>query len=802
MKRGYSLEGLIVASTALVFLVVGSLLVLAIRNNAATAADEAFDRVLEAAALSIADTVAYVDGEVTVDIPYSAFAILGTSRLNRIFYRVAAPDGEIVTGDPVLGLDMGSSRGSGIRFMNSEMQNEPIRLAAVSRYRSDASTGEAGWIDVFVGETREARSQLAGRLTRDALLPVIAIAVCAFGMVWVGIRLAFSPLRSIERVLAHRSPSNLEPVEENLPREVAALVRTLNDFMERLSSTLQGLRRVTAEAAHQFRTPLAAMRAQAELALEENDMPAVRQRLERIHANAVTTSTLAARLLADATLLHSIKSGQTVPVDLVSLLQRIIEQSATDAGVEDPEAQPSFLHPDHAVLVEGDPTSLGEAIRNVIDNAYIYAGGPIEITLTCSNRTAVVKIHDGGPGIPPDRREKVFERFERNSRHLGGSGLGLAISRDIVTALGGSITLANSAEGGLCVIIDLQRKTPVSQPSSRHLRRVTGALLLCFSLLLLDATEPDALHAQSLFTVAAPLAPDRFAPVLEGLEARFPKLDFVYQQARSTQVAARLSARTALGADLVLMAAPDIAVSITNQGQAERLTSLRQMAQSGSEASWRGELFAVAYDPAVILVSREWKKKQGAELPTSRLQLAQSLEANLELFQRVGTVNVGVDTVSYALAAQDSLRSPLYWRLAAAFGSAQARIYDNGTELVNALQRGQIDVAYNVPLSEVVHEADARHYDVIAPQDYVLGLPWTIFVPQNSPASYGPDIAHFLFSEEGQALIAHVLWGDDKVPASEMKPQRIPLGPELLVYLDTIKRSKFLDSWFELVTAP
>ena len=86
-------------------------------------------------------------------------------------------------------------------------------------------------------------------------------------------------------------------------------------------------------------------------------------------------------------------------------------------------------------------------------------------------------------------------------------------------------------------------------------------------------------------------------------------------------------------------------------------------------------------------------------------------------------VNVGIDAVSYTLAAQDSLRSPLYWHLAAAFGSAQARIFDTGSELVDALRRGELDVAYNVPLSEAGIAGSSVAYQIVVPQDYALGLP-------------------------------------------------------------------------------
>ncbi|GHA09937.1 hypothetical protein GCM10007989_00050 [Devosia pacifica] len=185
-----------------------------------------------------------------------------------------------------------------------------------------------------------------------------------------------------------------------------------------------------------------------------------------------------------------------------------------------------------------------------------------------------------------------------------------------------------------------------------------------------------------------------------------------------------------------------------------------------------------------------------------RLELAQALETNRELFRRAGIVNVGVDAVSYALASQDSLRSPLYWRLAASFGTAQARIYNTSDELVEALRRGDIDLAYNVPLSEAVAGATAQPYAVVVPEEYALGLPWTVFVPQAARSGAAATVAEYLLSPSGQAVVSTVLWGNRRSEIVEIEDQKIALGPELLVYLDSIKRSNFLDAWFELVTSP
>lgn len=450
---GPSIERRLLGSTVVLLALLGGILVLVIRQNATDAAEEAFDRVLGAAALAIADTVAYENGALTVDLPYSAFAILGTSRMNRVFYRVADPDRALVTGLPTLGLELPHATGPELRLYDSTLHGERVRIAAVGRYRSDALTGEAGWIDVLVAETREAREALARQLTVNALIPALLVALLAFGLVRFSIRRAFAPLRQLEEALGSRGEADLSPFAGAVPREISALVTTLNTFMERLDSTLEGLKRVTADAAHQLRTPLAALRAQAEIALEDDDPARLSRRLRRIHANAVSASTLSGRLLQEATLLHKLKAGDNEVLDLRDIVTEALRRM--QAAGQGPDLQVSL--PDQPVAVLGETVSLVEMVRNVLENASLHGKPPVIITLTPEDGTALIEICDFGEGIPAHLHAAVFDRFMRDSDKVAGSGLGLAISRDVASAHGGQIGLATPATGGLCVRIRLPR---------------------------------------------------------------------------------------------------------------------------------------------------------------------------------------------------------------------------------------------------------------------------------------------------------------------------------------------------------
>ncbi|GGA62362.1 sensor histidine kinase N-terminal domain-containing protein [Pelagibacterium lentulum] len=806
MLSRFSIEGAIVTSAAALFTLLGIFLYFIINGNAVRAADEAFDRVLGAAALSIADTVAYEGNSVTVDIPYSAFAILGTSRLNRVFYRVVAPDRSHVTGSPVLALEMPPATGSELRFADGYFQDEPIRIAAIGRYRSDAATGEAGWIDVLVAETREARDQLAAQLAMEAAIPAATIAILAFVLIWIGIRFAFSPLRSVERSLRARSPADLTPIEGRVPREIDAFVVTLNEFMGRLGSTLDGLHRVTSDAAHQLRTPLTAIRAQSEIALEDTDPKETRRRLLRINANAVNASRLANRWLTDATLLHKLKTRRTEAVELGEQIREALTQIRAEGIYAKLLERLDLQIPETSVMVSADQVSIREMLRNLIENAFVHGAGPMAVKLSHDEHVARVEVSDFGPGISPLRHEAVFERFVRDTDKVPGTGLGLAIARDVAEANGGSIVLADNGGTGLVVTVTLPLRTALQlaprrrsasggqKRSSRHL--LSGLIALAMVLSIAPYPEAKAQMPRDPIVIASTVSAERFAPIVEQLEILLPGIEIAYQPARSPEIAARVRARTGEEPDIVILPSPDMAVSLTNEGLAAPLN----LPGIAADRHWRQELYILAHDPAIIAFN---KQAPYATIPQTRLELAQLLEQSPPpLFQRIGIVNVGIDSVSYTLAYQDSLRSPLYWRLARAFGAAQARIYDTSDDLIAAIEAGRIDIAYNVPYSVITSNPNLSSVGYLHPQDYAIAVPWVAFAPKSKFHPQSRDLIAALLGAQMQPAIAQAIGGIAMGPGQPANIQSPDLGPELLVFSDTIKRGTFLDTWFHLVTSP
>lgn len=464
MKADYSIQRRLLVSGAALLVLVSGIVFWTVRWYAHTAAEEAFDRVLGAAALSIADTVSIEDGAATVDLPHAAFAILGTSRLNRIFYRIVAPDGSLITGSPILGLEIPPGTGPGLRFFSSTYRDSPVRIAAVARYHADA--GEGGWIDILVAETREARDQLGLRLTISATVPALTLAILAFVLIWLAMRKAFEPLRTVEAELRRRVASDLSPIEGPVPREVTALVAALNDFMSRFNSVLLGLKDMTADAAHQLRTPLTAIRALSELALDGAPHGRQKEIIRRIHTNSVSASVLANKILSEATTLHSLETRLHEMVDMRDVVSQAIKRLQAEGRYLEQDISFVLNLPEHPVIIHAEPVGLGEMVFNLVENAVIHAPGEIEIELEARAQSILFYVRDEGPGIPEHKLGLVFERFERANASKPGSGLGLPIARNVATAMGGSISVRNRKNGGTEVTLQLPEPITGRGPSS------------------------------------------------------------------------------------------------------------------------------------------------------------------------------------------------------------------------------------------------------------------------------------------------------------------------------------------------
>jgi len=236
------------------------------------------------------------------------------------------------------------------------------------------------------------------------------------------------------------------------------MVDAMNDFMQRLEANIDTLRAFIGDAAHQIRTPLAALRAQAQLALDEEEPAQIRRGLLNVEHNAAHLTRLVNQLLSDAMVMHRAEARDFETIDLVRVIKRALRDAVPLSG----DVQVGFTRDVTQAPMHGDAVLLGEAIKNLLDNAIRHGGSEpdaeVEVALQQVDGGYRVTVSDRGPGIAAADRARLFRRFERGRTRSGGAGLGMAIVSRVVNSHGGSIELQDREGGGLAVCLQFGGK--------------------------------------------------------------------------------------------------------------------------------------------------------------------------------------------------------------------------------------------------------------------------------------------------------------------------------------------------------
>jgi two-component system sensor histidine kinase TctE len=418
------------------------------------AAERTQDNVLAASATIIAETLRTEQGELRLELPYAAFAMLGAISEDRVFYLVTA-DAEVLTGYPDLPVPSAADPAPGrVAFETGGYLGEEVRMASLTR--TVLTGAEPVPVTVTVAQTRSGVGAVAGELSRLAAVLSVAFFLVAVALSFVAARTSLAPLNEIAQAVARRGPSDLRPLRREAPAELAPLVTALNRLMERLGQSIRRSEDFIAEAAHRVRTPLATVRAQAEIALRSTPEEEARVRLRRIIRAVDESSRSAGQLLDHATVAFRADDLARDRVDLSALALQTVDALRPTAAMKDItvrlEACPAEI--------EGDPILLENALHNVLDNAIKYSPEETEVTVTIGRegQDFRVRVTDEGPGLGEDPVERLTERFQRggNAEGVVGSGLGLTIARDVVAAHGGHLDFAQGPCGrGTCVSLVL-----------------------------------------------------------------------------------------------------------------------------------------------------------------------------------------------------------------------------------------------------------------------------------------------------------------------------------------------------------
>lgn len=306
------------------------------------------------------------------------------------------------------------------------------------------------------GELSAIREEIAEEIALGTMLPLLAALPLLALFVWFAVGWACGSLQRVSDAVALRAPERLEPIRlARVPREVFGLVQAVNGLLARLQSGLARERRFTADAAHELRTPLAALKVHAYNLHHANDDAERAQSQAHLDAGILRMERLVAQLLALSRIESGMAATAHTTIDLAEVVRRH-ERDLVALGAAD-DAQ--FRLELETTKVPGHASVIDALVRNLIDNAVRYTppGGRIAVRVGRDGDRATLVVEDAGPGIPEDARERVFERFHRElGTGVEGSGLGLAIVAEALQLHGGTIALdASPTLGGLRATVTL-----------------------------------------------------------------------------------------------------------------------------------------------------------------------------------------------------------------------------------------------------------------------------------------------------------------------------------------------------------
>lgn len=310
-------------------------------------------------------------------------------------------------------------------------------------------------ITVETSERYEIRYELVQYLLLGLLLPASLFIPAVLILVWYGTSRGLRPLAALSRDVDTRDSNDLSSIRtERTPREIDPLVNALNRLLARLKEALDRERDFTDNAAHELRTPLAAIKTQAQaLRRRVESLPQARDSLTNLLTSIDRASHLVDKLLSFSRLQKDRRAS--VPVDASSLLAEVVGELAADACDRD---QTLSLNAEPNISTMGDRDALRILARNLVENAIKYTpdGGAITVSARVTGESVEILVEDNGPGIPDAEKQRALRRFHRvGSSESTGSGLGLAIVKWIADHHGGTLELSDADPAGLRCTVKL-----------------------------------------------------------------------------------------------------------------------------------------------------------------------------------------------------------------------------------------------------------------------------------------------------------------------------------------------------------
>ncbi len=369
----------------------------------------------------------------------------------QLSYRVLSPSGQTLILSPSFPAEINNKAQTG--YQNLELNSTHWRLFTL------LTPDKRYYIQVIQDE--HIRGELALKIALTNTLPIFIFLPLLGLTIWWLIGRNLRPLLTVGQQVATRSSDNLEPLAlEQVPDEIDDLVSALNALLERLQQSFQRERRFTADAAHELRTPLAALQVHSENLFKQLQDPIARSDCELIKEGLSCMNRMVEQLLQLSRLDPQEHLPEIETVNLSNLCRDMISDQISFAI--DREIDLGLDAPEEDMFIQGNSFYLSLMLRNLIDNALRYSptGGEVTLKLEHKGHDVQLSVIDTGPGLDQTAKERVFERFYRQNQQTTGSGLGLSIVKLITDLHSADISLKDRASGkqGLRVQIDFKQE--------------------------------------------------------------------------------------------------------------------------------------------------------------------------------------------------------------------------------------------------------------------------------------------------------------------------------------------------------
>jgi signal transduction histidine kinase len=359
------------------------------------------------------------------------------------YFAIYDEKGVLLAGDPRLPRPQAAYAADHAMFNYILLAGNKLRMVAIKGDQVDQPIYR-----ILVAETLTRRDRLALRLSRVVLIPQVLMILLVAPLIWFGVKHGLRPLDNLCRRISHRSAQQFRDLPmRGTPRELQPVVMALNEMLSQVRAARDEQRRFTADAAHQVKTPLAALKAEIDLAQSDPSYAHALPVFKRLGDSANRLAHLVQQLLA---LAHSEASYGNVKtlLDLAELARDVTREYVPlahgrhiDLGYEGPE---------NAIPIRGNAVLIREAMKNLLDNAIKFTPDSGTVTVSVKVHPPSFAVADSGPGVPDEQRSLIFQRFRRapESTAAQGSGLGLAIVQEIARNHGAIVSVASSPLGG------------------------------------------------------------------------------------------------------------------------------------------------------------------------------------------------------------------------------------------------------------------------------------------------------------------------------------------------------------------